>query len=146
MIRRSLLPVILGLVACLALPPAVDAAQPKPRPQAPKPGKPGKSGSGAAQMYKWVDEQGDALRPDHSSRVPGPGAQAQPQRHGDATIDAASTGGAAPSRKLGAGATKNLAERPQDRALVNTTAAPANRRRPRPQPRAAHPGAGLGRD
>jgi hypothetical protein len=55
MVPRSAFPILLALVVCLAVPNAVDAAQPKPKSQAPKPGQASKR---AGQMYKWVDENG----------------------------------------------------------------------------------------
>jgi hypothetical protein len=55
MVRRSLFAILLALVVFSAAPDPTDAAQPKPRSQAPKPGQPAK---GAGQMYKWVDENG----------------------------------------------------------------------------------------
>jgi hypothetical protein len=55
MVRRNPCPILLALVLILAVPAAVDAAQPKPASRAPKAGQSAKPGG---QMYKWVDENG----------------------------------------------------------------------------------------
>lgn len=56
MLRHRLFQIVIGMAVSVVLPAAaVEAAQPKPRSQASKPG----SRSGASgQMYKWVDENG----------------------------------------------------------------------------------------
>jgi hypothetical protein len=127
MLRRSLLPLILGLAVSVALPAAAEAAQPKPKQPASKSAKSGRAGQSATQMYKWVDENGvthygQTIPPEYQDQ-----AASELNRSGMTvrTIDAASTPEErrALEEKLERerDEKKRLAEQARkDRALVNT--------------------------